>query len=188
MTTMPLRLRGWVQLWIAFEIFIFDRLMTTSLCLCYNLLQLWIAFEIFIFDRLMTTYPVLSSYSLPLWIAFEIFIFDRLMTTWWRLNRSTGCCELLSKFLSLTDWWQHSEYKYVGPYVVNCFRNFYLWQTDDNSCISHSARLKVVNCFRNFYLWQTDDNRPYLLSNKKSVVNCFRNFYLWQTDDNRSVD
>ena len=46
---------------------------------------------------------------------------------------------------------------------------------------------EVVNCFRNFYLWQTDDNLDELELHHRQVVNCFRNFYLWQTDDNISL-
>ena len=91
-------------LWIAFEIYIFDRLITTTIHGKRRYLMLWIAFEIYIFDRLITTAEFCAIWRLSLWIAFEIYIFDRLITTEPEPFLLLASCELLSKFISLTDW------------------------------------------------------------------------------------
>ena len=198
------------RLWIAFEIFIFDRLTTTKVwkylhVICCELLSkflsltdwqqrwnwqslrksscellskflsltdwqqhpqlrrllphmLWIAFEIFIFDRLTTTHRDEGALRCLLWIAFEIFIFDRLTTTGYRGSAGGTCCELLSKFLSLTDWQQH-RHKY-NKIIPSC---------------------ELLSKFLSLTDWQQLYRVPYI---QKWVVNCFRNFYLWQTDNN----
>ena len=91
-------------LWIAFKFSIFDRLITVSITFCFLIALLWIAFKFSIFDRLITVSGNIIVYPAPLWIAFKFSIFDRLITVHYPAASSWGGCELLSNFLSLTDW------------------------------------------------------------------------------------
>ena len=81
----------------------------------------------------------------------------------------------------------HYDFCSSARAVVNCFRNFYLWGTNDNRLSLLYVNVPVVNCFRNFYLWGTNDNWADCSWWYYYVVNCFRNFYLWGTNDNPDV-
>ena len=76
------------------------------------------------------------------------------LTDWWQqlgLSLYEVCgCELLSKFLSLTDWWQLYAKDIPAWGVVNCFRNFYLWQTDDNIFTALAGALSLWIAFEIF--------------------------------------
>ena len=119
---------------------------------------MWIAFKLYIFDRLETASMLAVEFELMLWIAFKLYIFDRLETAWKSRISKNLCCELLSNFISLTDWKQRIRKKSTESPVVNCFQTLYLWQTGNSK--SHIERLfkSVVNCFQTLYLWQTGNS------------------------------
>ena len=65
-----------------------------------------------------------------LWFAFKIYIFDILIQLSFFTGKINGCCDLLSKFISLIFWYNCLNQYEMLITVVICFQNLYLWYSD----------------------------------------------------------
>ncbi len=123
------------QLWIAFKICIFDfqKQQVSSFSLlslvvnCFQNLYLWLS---------ETADGGSNTVRSMLWIAFKICIFDFQKQLRCYIILFVPCCELLSKFVSLT-FRNSSLCKELGACaVVNCFQNLYLWLSETARSLS----------------------------------------------------
>ncbi len=88
---------------------------------CFQNLYLWLSETAIVNER---------ARLLGLWIAFKICIFDFQKQHLQRVMQRYICCELLSKFVSLTFRNSKKEKKQEYKGVVNCFQNLYLWLSE----------------------------------------------------------
>jgi len=103
---------------------------------CFQNLYLWLS---------ETAKVFLTNLVALLWIAFKICIFDFQKQRRGGRYDGTTCCELLSKFVSLT--FRNSNYyrKYPRRIVVNCFQNLYLW-------LSETAKVYHMNFLNKLWI------------------------------------
>jgi len=143
------------QLWIAFKICIFDfqkqlKLSFVNVKVSCELLSKFVSltfrnsnkrqhiFTWLVVNCFQNLYLWLSETAAwdweklhkELWIAFKICIFDFQKQQITNANNTNFCCELLSKFVSLT--FRNSTITFIkcSISVVNCFQNLYLWLSE----------------------------------------------------------
>ncbi len=161
------------MLWIAFKICIFDfqkqqRLITLHLRNCCELLSKFVSLTFRNSWRLLflhsssvvncfqnlylwlseTAILVVHAITLELWIAFKICIFDFQKQLCAVKSFSLYCCELLSKFVSLTFRNSNELFKLVVFDVVNCFQNLYLWLSETAVYWKGAWKLKLWIAFK----------------------------------------
>ena len=142
-----------------------------------------------------------------LWIAFKICIFD--FQKQLKILQPLGdiCCELLSKFVSLTfrNSNRLSAARHNG--VVNCFQNLYLWLSEtadeETKAALYELWIAFKICIFDFQKQQHTGWKDFCMScellskfvsltfrnsslpsslNLVVVVNCFQNLYLWLSE------
>ena len=118
-----------------------------------------------------------------LWIAFEIFIFDRLTTARPHRCIPQRCCELLSKFLSLTDWQQRiRNYRLM---LVRCellskFLSLTDWQQRNAFCYFGNHGCELLSKFLSLTDWQQPCNSWTLILNRCELLSKFLSLTDWQ--------
>jgi len=142
-----------------------------------------------------------------LWIAFKICIFDFQKQQNENGIKKVYCCELLSKFVSLTFRNSGIRDKTNETEVVNCFQNLYLWlsETAGSTGVACKNTLWIAFkiCIFDFqkqligfticasfccellskFVSLTFRNSHSFTCNKfVLVVNCFQNLYLWLSE------
>ena len=88
---------------------------------CFQNLYLWLS---------ETAVLAFRTTNTLLWIAFKICIFDFQKQLSVANEPLQLCCELLSKFVSLTFRNSVSYFTSLMRLVVNCFQNLYLWLSE----------------------------------------------------------
>ncbi len=148
-----------------------------------------------------------------MWIAFKICIFDFQKQRCRKRFLSIFCCELLSKFVSLTFRNSIRIFIVSGQLVVNCFQNLYLWLSE--TAFSNRSRMlymlwiafkicifdfqkqlsitswRLVKCCEllSKFVSLTFRNSLALADvTDKLVVNCFQNLYLWLSETAIAVE
>ena len=102
---------------------------------CFQNLYLWLS---------ETAHHWSFLHHFRLWIAFKICIFDFQKQLAPCASSPNSCCELLSKFVSLTFRNSFAISTVCVKTVVNCFQNLYLW-------LSETA--KDIAFIKDYTLW-----------------------------------
>ena len=123
----------------------------------------------------------MKSDTTKLWIAFKICIFDfqkQLGSTTTAINL---CCELLSKFVSLTFRNSKSTPIFRVLKVVNCFQNLYLWLSETACLLSQPRHSELWIAFK-ICIFDFQKQQSVARAIAPTVVNCFQNLYLWLSE------
>ena len=166
--------------------------------ICFQNLYLWLS---------DTTLEMQFTSACLLWFAFKIYIFDFLIQPQIVVPGYIDGCDLLSKFISLTFWYNPSTLDMSASVVVICFQNLYLWLSDTTRNLELHWKDLLWFAFK-IYIFdfliqhkqndKLNDKRCDLLSkfisltfwynatlhdiDEVPVVICFQNLYLWLSD------